>query len=170
MLTKCYKVLITRGDTALKTKQYNLRMATDVIEWVNQQAAKDDRTPGIWLSRYLKDGMGKEAKKEAKEVAAVKSVSKWVAPLGLNIKAWAEFEQHRKDMKKPLTDTARTKAANQICELTQEEQQATVDRSIQSRWAGLFPEKAKDDEANRRSDRDEVARQLSEPNRALANW
>ena len=65
----------------------------------------------------------------------------WVSPAGLNLEAWAEFEQHRKDIKKPLTDTARTKAANQIIHLDPAEQQSTVDKSISSRWAGLFPDK-----------------------------
>ena len=64
----------------------------------------------------------------------------WVSPAGLNLDAWAEFEQHRRDIKKPLTDTARTKAANQIIHLSTIEQQATVDKSISSRWAGLFPD------------------------------
>ena len=64
----------------------------------------------------------------------------WKAPNGLNMEAWAEFEQHRKDIKKPLTDTARTKAANQIIHLDSIEQQSTVDKSISSRWAGLFPD------------------------------
>ncbi len=65
----------------------------------------------------------------------------WAIPDGINAKAWEEFEQHRKDIKKPMTDTARTKAANQIKNLTHEEQQATIDKTIQSRWTGLFPEK-----------------------------
>ena len=137
----CYAMITSMGDGTLKTKQYNLRMDLGVIDWVNSEAEKDNRTPGIWLSLFLQKHMGKPKKKPTSTSAKV--VSQWVAPIGLNIKAWGEFEQHRKDMKKPLTDTARTKAANQICQLTQEEQQETIDRSIQSRWAGLFPEKEK---------------------------
>ena len=79
----------------------------------------------------------------------------WVSPAGLNLDAWAEFEQHRKDINKPLTNTARTKAANQIIHLSTIEQQATIDKSISSRWAGLFPDKitatkVKDQRAERR--------------------
>ena len=79
----------------------------------------------------------------------------WVSPEGLNLEAWAEFEQHRKDINKPLTNTARTKAANQIIHLDSIEQQSTVDKSISSRWAGLFPDKitatkVKDQRAERR--------------------
>jgi len=67
----------------------------------------------------------------------------WVAPQNLNLEAWAEFEQHRKSIRKPLSDIARTKAAKSIINLSQEDQQTTIDRSIQSGWAGLFPESSK---------------------------
>ena len=66
---------------------------------------------------------------------------KWVLPAFVNAKAWAEFEQHRRDIKKPLTDLARTKAANQLKGLSPAEQQACIDKSIQARWPGLFPER-----------------------------
>jgi len=151
-----------------KQVQMNLVVDEDVKNFIFDEAAKlDNRKPGWYLNNLFRSKYMK-GKKPTSTSASM--VSQWVGPVGLNVKAWGEFEQHRKDMKKPLTDTARTKAANQIYQLTQKEQQETVDRSIQSRWAGLFPEKAKEDEANRRSDRDEVARQLSDPNRALANW
>ena len=65
----------------------------------------------------------------------------WVSPAGLNLDAWAEFEQHRKDIKKPMSDLARTKAANQIIALSKEDQQLTIDRSIAARWPGLYPDK-----------------------------
>ena len=65
----------------------------------------------------------------------------WKAPNGLNMEAWAEFEQHRKDIKKPMSDLARTKAANQIIALSKPDQQLTIDRSIAARWPGLYPDK-----------------------------
>ena len=68
---------------------------------------------------------------------------KWNPSSWLNLKAWNEFEQHRKEIKKPLSDLARTKAANQLKHLTHSEQQEVIDKSIQSRWPGLFPEKVK---------------------------
>lgn len=72
----------------------------------------------------------------------------WKPPEGLNMKAWNDFELHRKEIKKPLTDKARTLAANSIKNLSQIDQQQTVDRSIQSRWSGLFPDKQKQGAAN----------------------
>lgn len=65
----------------------------------------------------------------------------WTPPSWINASAWAEFEQHRRDIRKPLTDLARDKAANQLQGMSFAEQQSCIDRSIQSRWAGLFPEK-----------------------------
>lgn len=127
----------------MKTKQFNLRMDLDVIAWVNEQAKADDRTPGIWLSRFINQHMKKDKPAKKKESSMPAVSNQWQMPATLNAKAWAEYEQHRKDIKKPMTDTARTKAARQICNLPHSEQQATIDKSIQSRWAGLFPEKLK---------------------------
>ena len=99
----------------------------------------------------------------------------WVSPAGLNLDAWAEFEQHRKDIKKPLTDTARTKAANQIIHLDSIEQQSTVDKSISSRWAGLFPDKitaakVKDQKAEQREqDANDWANNVQADNHTLGN-
>jgi len=55
--------------------------------------------------------------------------------------AWAEFEQHRKEIRKPLTDLARTKAANILAPLSAEQQRETVNNSVVSRWPGLYPPK-----------------------------
>ena len=82
-------------------------------------------------------------KRREDESRSEKSKTIWVAPDNLNLKAWAEFEQHRKEINKSMSDLARTKAANQICYLSQEDQQATVDKSISSKWSGLFPDKTK---------------------------
>lgn len=65
----------------------------------------------------------------------------WQIPDWINAQAWADFEQHRKDIRKPLTDMARTKSANALQILNHAEQQACVDLTIQNRWTGLFPEK-----------------------------
>ena len=83
----------------------------------------------------------------------------WEPPTGLNLDAWEEFEQHRKDIKKPMTNTARSKAANQIIGLSHAEQQSTIDKSIASRWAGLFPDKitASSEQAKKDAEREQGA-------------
>jgi uncharacterized protein YdaU (DUF1376 family) len=62
-------------------------------------------------------------------------------PEWLNATAWDEFEQHRKDIRQPLSDLARTKAQNQLKDLTFDQQAIVIDKTIQNRWRGLFPEK-----------------------------
>jgi hypothetical protein len=64
----------------------------------------------------------------------------WIVPDGLNKESWREYEEHRKQMKSPLSDLAKTKAANQIKDLPQEEQQKVIDKSIRNGWKGLFPD------------------------------
>jgi len=64
-------------------------------------------------------------------------------PQGVDEKAWNDFEQHRKEIRKPLTNLSRTKAANQLLGLSADQQRHCVDMTIQNRWQGLFPDKAK---------------------------
>jgi uncharacterized protein YdaU (DUF1376 family) len=70
----------------------------------------------------------------------------WIMPDWINADAWAEFEDHRKQIRKPLRDLARKKAANLLRGLSHEQQQQCIDRSIQAGWAGLFPDKVKTEE------------------------
>ena len=95
-----------------------------------------DDTPAIQQSIHKQ-----ECNKEKKVKNEKKLDKPWVSPAGLNLEAWAEFEQHRKDIKKPMSDLARTKAANQIIALSKEDQQLTIDKSIAARWPGLYPDK-----------------------------
>jgi len=53
--------------------------------------------------------------------------------------AWSDFEQHRIDIKKELTENAADLAAAKLNELTPSEQQKMVNKSIECRWTGLFP-------------------------------
>ena len=67
---------------------------------------------------------------------------KWSLPEWVNADAWSEFESHRKQINKPLTDLARTKAAKCLDGFSHDEQQRAIDDSIQSRWSGIFPKKS----------------------------
>lgn len=62
-------------------------------------------------------------------------------PDGVDPAVWAEFEQHRVEIKKPLTDQARTKNANLLAGMTKLDQAASVDATIRNRWTGIFPAK-----------------------------
>jgi len=58
-------------------------------------------------------------------------------PAWLNKEAWSEFEQHRKDIKKPLTPMAAKKNIS-ILEKHKTQQQEIIDKTIANQWTGLF--------------------------------
>jgi len=74
----------------------------------------------------------KERKKERKKDCA-RSV-----PDFINLDAWNEFEQHRKDIKKPLTDLARRKLFSKLKNLSPGQQAEVMDHSITCGYTGLF--------------------------------
>ena len=63
---------------------------------------------------------------------------------------WREFEQHRVEIRKPLTTLARKKNAAILGELTKAEQRVSVDTTIANRWTGLFPPKHKQEQPQRK--------------------
>jgi hypothetical protein len=54
---------------------------------------------------------------------------------------WKDFEQHRRDIRKPLSDRARALNANVLLRLSQEQQRQSVEDTIRNRWTGLFEPK-----------------------------
>jgi len=58
---------------------------------------------------------------------------------GVDKKAWIDFEEHRNEIKKPLTEKAADLAAAKLNALTPKQQQKIVNKSIECRWTGLFP-------------------------------
>jgi hypothetical protein len=67
----------------------------------------------------------------------------WERPESVDKQAWQEFEQHRAEIKKPLTNQSRTKNANVLAEHPPAVQQEIVNTTIANRWTGLFPPKNK---------------------------
>ena len=57
----------------------------------------------------------------------------------VNQEALEEFIQHRKEMKKPMTPLAVTKACNVLKQYPLEHQQYMVDQAIMNGWRGIFP-------------------------------
>ena len=72
----------------------------------------------------------------------MKKAASWIPPNWLDTEAWAEFEAHRKDIKQPLTDRARALAVKKLKRLSKEAQRQTINRTVESGWTGLFPEKS----------------------------
>jgi len=92
-------------------------------------------------SNPVADSLPRGEKRREEESRVEKTKVEWLSPDWLNKKAWAEFEAHRKEIKKPLTDLSRTKAANSLEHFTEIEQQSFIDTTIQNRWTGIFPKK-----------------------------
>lgn len=59
-------------------------------------------------------------------------------PSWLNPKAWAAWEQHRKEIKKPLTPTA-VKLQLKILEENKDDHVQMIKNSITNGWQGFFP-------------------------------
>ena len=79
-----------------------------------------------------------EAKEEVEKKKTIKKKDIWILPEGIKPEVWQEYEDHRKAIKKPLTDAARTKNANVLLS-NLGDQQGIVDVTIANRWTGLFP-------------------------------
>lgn len=65
----------------------------------------------------------------------------FVLPHSIAADVWGDFEAHRKEIGKPLTDLGRKTNAKVLTGLSREDQRRCVDASIANRWTGLFPPK-----------------------------
>lgn len=66
-------------------------------------------------------------------------VPPFVLPPSIAPDVWAEWEAHRSEIRKPMTDRARWMLAETLSELPADVQRMTVKRSISCGWTGLFP-------------------------------
>lgn len=97
---------------------------------------------------------------EDAEAEAEKKKKVWQLPQDVDPLIWSTFEKHRKEVKRRLSDEARTLNANVLSGLSPREQSEIVSTTIKSGWSGLFPLKGKTNEENKRS--------LSAPDRVRA--
>lgn len=72
----------------------------------------------------------------------------WKLPEGIDPAAWEEFEQHRKEIRKPLKNMGRTKNANILLKMTIPQQIEAINNTIANGWAGIFPPKNNPKKAN----------------------
>lgn len=64
--------------------------------------------------------------------------------LGINVDAYEEWVEYRKEKRKPLSDLAKKKVINRLAKHDFATQQRMVDRAIENDWQGLHdiePEK-----------------------------
>jgi hypothetical protein len=89
-------------------------------------------------SKELKEHKEKKGAGKKKPAAGLKfDFKKWP---NLNSEAWKEFEEHRVDIKKPLTDKARVKNLGWLMRYSNGNhaiQQKIIDNTIMSRWTRL---------------------------------
>ncbi len=110
--------------------------------WDHRQYVSDNSTERSRKSRRNKD-IQSVAESSAGTMPSVSvSVSDLLTNyINVSPNIWLEFEQHRKEIKKPLTELSRKKNMKILNELTSEQQHNSVDATIANRWTGLFPPK-----------------------------
>jgi hypothetical protein len=59
-------------------------------------------------------------------------------PLGVNVEVWAAFEEHRRKLRKPMTDHARELIVKELDKLGGDPN-ALLDQSIRKGWQDVFP-------------------------------
>jgi hypothetical protein len=57
--------------------------------------------------------------------------------------AWTDWEQHRREIKKPLTPTSTRKQLEDLAKMSEGEAIAAMHRSIANGWQGIFPASSK---------------------------
>ena len=107
------------------------------VAWDKRQFKSDNSTE---RSRKSRNKQGKE------NVPATNSyVSVYVSLLRSYINVdpyiWNEFEQHRNEIKKPLTELSVRKNMEILNNLSPTEQREAVNATISNRWTGVFPPK-----------------------------
>lgn len=68
-------------------------------------------------------------------------VPPFALPPSIDPGVWDEWEAHRSEIRKPMTDRARWMLAETLAELPADVQRMTVKRSISGGYTGLFPPK-----------------------------
>ncbi len=89
------------------------------------------------------EGKGREGKESSSKThaRARDSVEFQPVPDTINPTAWADWERHRKQRRKPISDRAAREQWALLSSLTHDQQAECISASIRNDWQGLFPEK-----------------------------
>ena len=89
------------------------------------------------------EGKGREGKESSSKThaRARDSVEFQPVPDTINPTAWADWERHRKQRRKPISDRAAREQWVMLSSLTHDQQAECISASIRNDWQGLFPEK-----------------------------
>lgn len=138
----------TLQPVAWEKRQSPSDISTERVRtWREKQRNK--RNASETLQKRFRNTPEAEAEAEAEEEnpptpqkpksAKLKPV--WTLPPEIDPVAWAEFEAHRREIQKPLTDRARSANAKILSAMSPADQRKSIEATIASRWTGLFPPK-----------------------------
>ncbi len=142
--TSLEKLKATSEITIKATNRFSLITVTGYDSYQSRDAIATSKTTSNPPNKQPTDNQQITTNKNLKNLKNLKKLKKgaiFQLPEWVNNTAWLEFEEHRQNIKKPLSDLARSKAIKQLDGFSFEEQQSAIDISIQSRWAGIFPKK-----------------------------
>lgn len=152
-------------STAERSKRYRERKAALAASRVTNVTSRRDITQAEEEAEVKVEI--KDKKPASACVGEMKEIPSWLTP-----KAWAEYRQHRKTMRKPLTTLAESKALSVLTGLVADgnDAVAVIDQSIANGWAGLFSLKGKTNGTSRPSStRRTVADGIEEAERYAAS-
>jgi hypothetical protein len=123
-----------RRDAGLKGGNPNLTHKNLLNQMVNQhlnQRSKQNPTPSSSSSSST----------SYKKIKDNKPLTPFELPDWVSVEDWNEYVEHRKDIKRPLTDKAKKLAIAELKKLKQNGEiiKNVIDQSILNGWAGLFP-------------------------------
>jgi hypothetical protein len=78
--------------------------------------------------------------------------------------AWNDWEQHRREIKKPLTPTSTEHQLKTLASIGEAEAIAAIHRSISNGWTGIFPASSKTKPDHREA---KARREYPEPSNPL---
>jgi len=127
-------------------------------QWVNHREAvsiiphPDEGEPFLGTPRHAEENLGnprtimeyrkgKEGKGKDKDACGLSPVTPLLSSSPDFLSAWAEWEQHRREIKHPLTPTAAKQQIARLDAMGPERATAAIRNSIANGWRGLFEPK-----------------------------
>jgi hypothetical protein len=142
--------LIDQGTLQPSAGETRQRASDRSVERVRKFRDKQKGNGGVTLHGRFGNAAEAEAEAEAekktplppKPKSAKPKPAPWTLPAGIDPDLWAEFEGHRKEIAKPLTDRARACNAKILLAMPRADHRRAVEASIANRWTGIFPSKS----------------------------
>lgn len=130
----------------VRDRAVQFRVTEADLSRIAEKAEAEDRAVAAWVRGVVLRELGGTSSK-ARDTAptsrrrTVVQPAQDLVPEGVDGRAWADFERHRREIRKPLTDMAARKNAEILRGMTPQQQRLSVDTTIANRWTGVFPPK-----------------------------